>query len=844
MEKNDSALQPQLDAVDKIAPVMTWGAGADNIRFFFNPAWLAFTGRTIQEESGNGWMQGLHPDDLQRCRDLMTLAFNTEMEFKVEYRLRGNDGSYRWLLDKGIPEYTNDGRFAGYIGACTDVDEILELDSVKERYGSKQALLAEHPPDRQLVASNEALASANKELLRSLESLRNSNAALELRIAARIAELSESEERFRKMAEESDILIGVSDESGDAVYFSKAWTELTGRSMDDLLKFGWADLIHPDDKVRYVNTYLNALRKKEAFSGEFRALDREGQYRWFFSKCPPRFRPDGTFAGYISSCIDITDRKHWEADLSASAEELQATNEKLSASNEELAAANEELLEIQTQLQEETVEKQKAIDRLKANEENIRNMVRQAPVGMCIVQGDPLYVVEVNASFLQLIGKNREELQARPYWEVIAEAAALYEPITDEVLRTGVTYHAKEHKIPLIRNGVPETVHVDFVFEPMRDGDGRPYAIMIIALDITDKVVARKKVERAEETLRMAIDAAEMGSYYINTTDRIFHASPRLKEFFGFAPDEEVPYEAAINQIHEDYRQAAADLVEAAITKGVRFDMEYPVVGYHDGRIRWVRGIGEVQHDSDGKSYFTGVLHEITERKLDEIRKNDFIGMVSHELKTPLTSLTAIVQFLNEQFRESEDEILRVVLSRANIQVKKMKNMINGFLNVSRLESGKIIILPQEFDLEILVKEMIEEMAVIVTDHTFYFSRSCPAMVNADRDKIGSVISNFLNNAVKYSPHDSMIRITCKAENGQATVSVKDEGIGIKPRDLERIFDRYYRVESNNTQHISGFGIGLYLSAEIIKAHNGRIWTESEIGKGSTFYFSLPLSGQ
>src|ERR1700736_3456368 len=99
MEKNDSALQPQLDAVDKIAPVMTWGAGADNIRFFFNPAWLAFTGRTIQEESGNGWMEGLHPDDLQRCRDLMTLAFNTEMEFKVEYRLRRSDGSYRWLLD-------------------------------------------------------------------------------------------------------------------------------------------------------------------------------------------------------------------------------------------------------------------------------------------------------------------------------------------------------------------------------------------------------------------------------------------------------------------------------------------------------------------------------------------------------------------------------------------------------------------------------------------------------------------------------------------------------------------------------------------------------------------------
>ena len=98
-------------------------------------------------------------------------------------------------------------------------------------------------------------------------------------------------------------------------------------------------------------------------------------------------------------------------------------------------------------------------------------------------------------------------------------------------------------------------------------------------------------------------------------------------------PDEELPYEAAINQIHPDYRQAAADMVEASFTKGVRFDMEYPVVGFHDGKIRWVKGLGTVQHDSTGKNaYFTGVLHEISERKQDELRKNDFIGMASHEL--------------------------------------------------------------------------------------------------------------------------------------------------------------------------------------------------------------------
>jgi two-component system sensor histidine kinase VicK len=515
----------------------------------------------------------------------------------------------------------------------------------------------------------------------------------------------------------------------------------------------------------------------------------------------------------------------------------------LQASNAALIAANKDLLHSLESLRQENAElKAGTIERMNASDQNIRHIVRQAPVGMCILQGDPLFVTEVNDSFLELAGRTREDLIAKPYWEVISEVAQLYQPITGEVMKTGRSYHAKEHGIVLIRNGVQETVLVDFVYEPMKDEKGRTFAIMIVAVDVTDKVVARKKVERAEESLRMAIDAAELASYYINTTDRIFHPSPRLKEFFGFRPDDEVPYEAAINQIHEDYRQAAADLVEAAITKGIRFDMEYPVVGYHDGKIRWVRGIGEVQHQSDGKSYFTGVLHEITQRKVDEIRKNDFIGMVSHELKTPLTSLTAIIQLLNQEFAKSEDEMLKGLLGRADVQVRKMKNMINGFLNVSRFESGKMSINPEQFDLANTLNEAIREMTLIVADHRFNFPQSCSAIVNADKEKIGSVISNFLSNAVKYSPAGSLVEITCIIEDQMAVVSVKDEGIGIKPGDMERIFDRYYRAENVNTRHISGFGIGLYLSAEIVIGHGGKIWAESDGNNGSTFHFSLPIS--
>jgi signal transduction histidine kinase len=236
------------------------------------------------------------------------------------------------------------------------------------------------------------------------------------------------------------------------------------------------------------------------------------------------------------------------------------------------------------------------------------------------------------------------------------------------------------------------------------------------------------------------------------------------------------------------------------------------------------------------------IARDITERKLDEARKNDFIGMVSHELKTPLTSLTAILQVANGKVRESEDNFLRGAMERANQQVKRMSAMINGFLNISRLEAGKIHIEKQEFDLTGLIREVINETALITTSHALHFKDGSPLWINADRDKISSVISNYISNAVKYSPKGQNVIISCIVANGQAIFSVRDEGMGIKPGDLARIFDRYYRVETNHTRHIAGFGIGLYLSAEIIQRHGGKVWAESESGVGSTFYFSLPMS--
>jgi PAS domain S-box-containing protein len=236
------------------------------------------------------------------------------------------------------------------------------------------------------------------------------------------------------------------------------------------------------------------------------------------------------------------------------------------------------------------------------------------------------------------------------------------------------------------------------------------------------------------------------------------------------------------------------------------------------------------------------IARDISERKQDEARKNDFIGMVSHELKTPLTSIAALVQLLNQKLTDYQDQFIPSALSKTHIQVRKMTSMINGFLNVSRLESGKIHIDKQPFDLQELIHEVVDESRLIISSHSFEIVPGASLPVEADRDKIGSVISNLLSNAVKYSPGGKLVIVQYMLQDGNALVGVQDEGIGIDPGDLDKLFGRFYRVSSSDTRHIAGFGIGLYLSAEIIKRHGGKIWAESEKSLGSTFYFSLPLT--
>ncbi|MHA4895722.1 ATP-binding protein [Pedobacter sp. PWIIR3] len=353
---------------------------------------------------------------------------------------------------------------------------------------------------------------------------------------------------------------------------------------------------------------------------------------------------------------------------------------------------------------------------------------------------------------------------------------------------------------------------------------------------------SRKELEKVSTTLALAMEAAGMGTWTLTIATGELNISERSRIIHGIAGEEYLDYFKTSTLIEEPYRKIVLDAIQYAVDHHTTFDEDYRIQPADGSKPKWLNTRGQAEYGESGEAVkVIGTILDITETKEDEERKNDFIGMVSHELKTPLTSLNGFTQILQNRAKKNNDQFTFDMLERVVQQVKKMSGLINGFLNLSRLESGKIHLNKKEFILNELVEEVTAESQFGTETHEISYDE-CDAEIRvyADRDKISSVISNLISNAVKYSPKGKHVTINCKIVADKVQVSVSDEGMGIKQHDAEKLFERFYRVDNHYTTHISGFGIGLYLCSEIITRHEGRIWVESELGVGSTFYFELP----
>lgn len=857
-----------------------------------------------------GWKkQNVFAGDMAMVDQAIANAIAAKGMFALEHRVNRIDGSVGWTLSRAVPILGSDGQILEWFGAASDI-------------------------------------SLRKEA--------------EQRLEAALEEAVRQKQVYETVTSNTPDLVYVFELDYTFSYANGALLEMWGKSWGDsvgktLLENGYEPW-HADMHEREID---HIVATGERVRGEVSFAHAVLGKRIYDYILTPVFDSAGKVVAVSGVTRDVTERKLVEIEKQQLSDELAAINEEMAATNEELLAGNEELVGMRDMLGG-------ALEKLSRSETKLRYLISNAPVAIALLRGRGLVIETANAKVLEIWGKDAGVI-GMPLVEAMPELIGQgFLELLDEVFVSGEAYIGKEEYAVL----EGREWFLSFFYQPIRGEDGLVDNILITAtdvtelvqsrhkiaqaetamrlaidaanfgtwwihsesrefvtsdrlkelfgflpsdrveiadaigqilpdfqgyvsekleaaitaggnydvtyptigfrdkkirwlraignlkedpsggfsaftgvvMDITESYLAAKNIERAEESLRLAIDAAELASFQISIAERTFTPSPRLKEFFGYLPNDVVPYEAAIGQIHEDYREVVAAKVEDAINNGARFDTEYPVIGYRDGKVRWLRAIGTVQTQNNGRdSYFTGVLHDITERKMDEMRKNDFIGMVSHELKTPLTSLQGYLQLIERTAKKADNKFLVSSSQSALKQVRKMSGMINGFLNVSRLESGKIVLEKTSFDLNVLILDGVADIRHLETSANVLYEPCGPLPVFADHDKLGSVISNFLSNAIKYSPLGSQVKVECSVVEGMAQVSVADQGIGLREKDLERVFDRFYRVQDN--MNISGFGIGLYLSAEIIDRHDGKIWAESEFGRGSVFHFSVLLEG-
>ena len=609
----------------------------------------------------------------------------------------------------------------------------------------------------------------------------------------------------------------------------------------------------------------------------------------------------------------------------------------------------------------EILSKQTIID----SENNFRKLVDQAPVAICVLKEPDFKITVANDKMLKLWGKSALEVMTKPVFTSFPELIGLeFEKLLRNVYTTGEPYMANELPINLLRNGKIELAYLNFVYEAFYDNEGKIDGIMGVAIDVTEQVNARIKIEDAEERARLATDAVDIGTYDFNIPTGKIITSPRALAIFGF--QQQVSREELLQVIHpvdkilqqishqnllitgtlfyevrvvwkdrtvhwirvegklyfdenkiplrllgtvlditgqkiaEDelmktnqrleialevgqlgsyeldlatgkfevsdqfrinygldkynpvtlksisglivpsHREKVANALAEAIKNNSVYDIEYQIQ-WPDNTLHWIKSTAKARYDENLKAnIFIGVTVDITEHKQLQQQKDDFLGIASHELKTPVTTIKAYSQLLETMLIEKGDVKEATMVNKMGSQVNRLTNLIGDLLDVTKINSGQLQLNNSVINFTQLVKDILDDIQNTTPKINIQQNLLGFGNVYADKERIVQVITNLVNNAIKYSPNSNKIIIHTFLKQKEIVFCVEDFGVGISEENLTRVFEQFYRVGGNMHHTFSGLGLGLYISAEIIKRIGGKIWAESVEGKGTTFCFALP----
>jgi len=369
---------------------------------------------------------------------------------------------------------------------------------------------------------------------------------------------------------------------------------------------------------------------------------------------------------------------------------------------------------------------------------------------------------------------------------------------------------------------------------------------------------AAADLEQRTATLNQVISHAPLGVVRADPeTFRILDANPRMSDLLH-APAKILIGSSVPEYLSPDEMRRVMGLFQPLWEGSVETVESDSPVRRADGSEVWLHwSVTAVYKTTKRIDYFLAMYEDITAKheaeeaamanlagleRLNQL-KSEFVSMVSHEFRTALVGIQGFSEILRDETSSPED--VKSLATDINNDAQRLNRMIGEMLDLDRMEAGKVRLNPKPVDLNSLVAETTERAQIASTDHhiTTELDGAMPT-VTADPDRLVQVISNLLTNAVKYSPDGGDVKVVTRSENGSAHVSVIDQGVGIGPEFIDRVFGRYERFENSKTSRVVGTGLGLAISRQIIELHGGKIWVESKPGEGSTFQFTIPVGAK
>ncbi|HTK06503.1 MAG TPA: PAS domain S-box protein [Ktedonobacteraceae bacterium] len=594
----------------------------------------------------------------------------------------------------------------------------------------------------------------------------------------------------RRQAEEELInaipqFVWMAHPDGAVYYVNQRWMDYNNVSEEHIQGKNWIHDIHPDDRQQTLTGWHHSLKDGSPYEIEYRVRNgKTGEYRWFLAQGVPLKNAQGQIIRWLGTLTDIHEKKQAE--------------------------------------------------------EEIRLLINTIPQFVWMARLDG-YIYYVNQRWLDYTGATEEQLLGENWLQFVhPDDRQNLTTIWHNALRTG-TPGEVEHRTRQGKTGEYRWFLARAV--PLKNTQGQIIKWFGTVTDIHAQKQAEESLRISEARFKVLFESDLIGMVIANMQGKITEANDTYAQIVGYTREELLSGELSIEAITApEFRALHWQVINELRATGTSrvYEKEYE---RKDGR-RTSAIIGSAQLDESNNTYISFVL-DITERKELEKRKDEFVSIASHELKTPLTALRLLLSHLQRGLKRAERAEAERDLVRMEAQVITLTRLINDLLDVSKIQMGKFDFVDEPFDLDAMLHDVVDRLQQTTTTHTLRFESSYHGPILADHSRLEQVITNLISNAIKYSPQAETVDIFLSRSNNHVLLKVQDYGVGISREHQRAIFERFNRgAYSAREKAFPGLGMGLYIAHEIVKQYGGDIVVESREGKGSTFIVSLPLQPQ